>query len=211
MRTLRILIFIFFTVFCLHTAAQDSTVVKADSIIPSKKDTVIKKKWHDPKKATIRSAILPGWGQIYNREWWKAPIVWGALGTCAGIWIYNNTWYHRTKSAFEIRVDNDTARFGEIHERLFDQTTGLPLTAQSLQFYRNQFRKNRDYSALWFIITWGLNVVDATVFGHLKNFDVSDDLSLNIKPNLNPLNKSAGFSLALSVKSGKTRNFISQP
>jgi hypothetical protein len=49
----------------------------------------------------------------------------------------------------------------------------------SLQTFRNSFRKDRDYSVLWFVVVWGLNVVDATVFGHLKDFDVSDNLYAN--------------------------------
>jgi hypothetical protein len=119
---------------------------------------------------------LPGWGQAYNREYWKIPIVYGALGTVAGFYIYNNSWYKKTKKAFEIRVSEDTANFKLIDPRL------EPLSAQSLQVYRNAFRRDRDYSALYFIITWGLNIVDATVFGHLKDFSVSEDLSLKVHP-----------------------------
>jgi hypothetical protein len=164
---------------------------------------------HSPRVATKRSLILPGWGQAYNREYWKIPIVWGALGTAAGFWIHNNTWYKRTRFAFTLVVDTNTARYGEIHPKLISERTGKPLDAQSLQFYRNQFRKNRDYSLLYFFALWALNVADATVFAHLKEFDVSDDLSLRVMPDFDPVKKSTGFSLSLNVKKPlKKKNYF---
>jgi hypothetical protein len=201
MKAIRILILILCCGCSLYSYSQDSTLRKSnkDSGVAIKIDTNRIKR-HDPRIATRRSLILPGWGQVYNREYWKVPIVWGALGTAAGFWIYNNTWYRRTKTAFEIVVDTATGRYGEIHPRLKSQTTGLPFDAYNLQRFRNEFRKNRDYSLLYFILLWGLNIADATVFGHLKEFDVSNDLSLKVKPNLNPMNRSAGFSLSLTAK-----------
>lgn len=183
--------------------AQDTTqVVKviatpADTTIITK-DTVVKRR-HIPKVATRRSLILPGWGQAYNREYWKIPIVWGFLGTTAGIWIYNNTWYQRTRYAYTIVVTNDTQNYSKIHPKLV-RANGQPLDAQSLQFYRNEFRRDRDYSTLYFALFWALNVVDATVFAHLKNFDVSDDLSLKARPTFNPATKTTGVSLVFSLK-----------
>ena len=155
-------------------------------------DTLLLVPKHDPRKATMRSLIIPGWGQAYNHEYWKIPLVYGAIGTAAGFYVYNNSWYKRTKKAFEIKVNEDTARFSSIHPVL--QT----LSPQSLQVYRNGFRRNRDYSALYFILLWGLNVADATVFAHLREFDVNDDLSLKISPVLR--SSSAGFSLVLGYR-----------
>lgn len=150
---------------------------------------------HHPGKATLRSLILPGWGQAYNREFWKIPIVYGALGTVAGFFVYNDTWYKRTRDAYDIRLNrNSTADTALIHPKL------EPLSTQSLSVYRNAFRRDRDYSALYFIITWSLNIVDATVFAHLKEFDVSEDLSLKINP-VFKANGSAGLSMVLAFKS----------
>ncbi len=201
MKAIRILIFILCCVCSYYSYSQDSLVRKSakDSGVSLKIDTS-RIKHHNPKIATRRSLILPGWGQAYNKEYWKIPIVWGALGTAAGFWIYNNKWYRKTRFAFELVVDTVTGRYNEIDPKLIDSRSGLPFTASTLQFYRNDFRKNRDYSLLYFIVLWGLNVADATVFAHLKEFDVSNDLSLRVKPNLNPLNRSAGFSLSLTAK-----------
>jgi hypothetical protein len=156
------------------------------------KDTITIIPKHDPKKATFRSLVLPGWGQAYNREYWKIPIVYGALGTAAGIYLYNNSWYKRTRAAYEIKVSNDSAHFPDIYPRL------QPLSTQSLLNARNSFRRDRDYSTLWFLILWGLNIVDATVFGHLKDFDVSEDLSLKVNPVIKQ--NVTGISLVLGFK-----------
>ncbi len=175
------------------TRIKNPAFTKDTGINVVKGDTLKFVSKHDPGKATLRSLILPGWGQAYNREYWKIPIVYGALGTVAGFFIYNNTWYKRTKKAFEIKAAQDTASFYLINPRL------APISAQSLQTYRNAFRRDRDYSALYFIIAWGLNIADATVFGHLKDFNVSEDLSLKVNPVIHA-NGNAGVSLVLGFK-----------
>jgi hypothetical protein len=181
--------------FVKDSASQQKTSTKAT---PPKKDSLVLK--HSPRKAAIRSAILPGWGQAYNREYWKLPIVYGALAIPTITFLYNNTWYRKTKDAFNIRASNDTGRFSEIDPKL------QGLSVNSLQFYRNTFRQDRDYSVLWFVIVWALNVVDATVFAHLKEFDVSDDLSLRIQPQINQFRTpSLGFVLTPKNKAIQPR------
>lgn len=173
---------------------QPDTIAKA----PLAADTSSKYK-HDPHKATMRSLMIPGWGQAYNREYWKIPLVYAAIGIPIGTYIYNNTWYKRTRDAYTIVVANDTANFGKINKKLFYQ--GYPLDAASLQTYRNQFRRDRDYSLLITLFAWALNVVDATVFGHLKDFDVSDDLSMHVRPSFDVNTKVSNFGLVFNFKS----------
>ncbi|HWB25531.1 MAG TPA: DUF5683 domain-containing protein [Chitinophagaceae bacterium] len=185
------------------TAKKIGTIKKAspaDTTVTAGIDTLAKiKPKHDPHKATLRSLILPGWGQAYNREYWKIPIVYAAIGIPVGTFFYNNTWYKKTRDAYTIVVTNDTADFKKIDPRLF--YNGYPLDAASLQKYRNQFRQDRDYSLLVTLLAWGLNVVDATVFGHLKDFDVSDDLSMHVQPSYNPVTSSANIGIVLNFKS----------
>jgi len=179
-------------------SVSDVAIVKTnDTIKKTPSDSNIVKK-HDPRKATRRSAIIPGWGQFYNKEYWKIPLVYGALGIPAGLYFYNDNWYRKTSYAYQAKynaeVNNDTTGLAAIDPQL------KGLTATSLQNYRNTFRRDRDYSILFFLLAWGLNVVDATVFGHLKDFDVSSDLSMNVKPNFNPTTKTPSVTFTLSAK-----------
>ena len=156
-------------------------------------DTVVTKK-HNPKVATFRSAVLPGWGQAYNKKYWKIPIVYGALGTAAGVFIYNIKTYKLLRQAVVYRSDNDTANDVLVAPEF------ASLSTESIRFYRNAYRQNIDYSVLAFLVIWGLNVVDATVDGHLKAFDVSPNITLKIRPGFNYSTSSAGLSLVFSFK-----------
>jgi hypothetical protein len=157
-------------------------------------DTGAKKiKVHSPKVALRRSAMIPGWGQVYNKQAWKVPIVYGALGITAAVFFNNVKWYNRTRYAFNIRAARDTPNFVNIHPRL------QSLTKDDLSFYRKQFRRDVDYSVLFFIAAWGLNIADAVVFAHLKNFDVSDNLSININAGHNHFSNTTGLTLALDI------------
>lgn len=144
----------------------------------------------EPRKATIRSAILPGWGQIYNKRYWKLPLVWGALGTTAGIYFYNIKYYRDLKQAYIYKLNGQ--------DDLIDPQF-RNLSAESIRSYRNSFRQNIDYSVLFFVLFWGLNVVDATVDAHLKSFDVDDNLSLQLKAGYSELAKTSGISLVLNI------------
>jgi len=153
---------------------------------------------HSPRKAAIRSAIFPGWGQIYNKKYWKLPIVYGAMGTSAGVFFYNLGNYKDTRFAYKVRYNmrvnrTDSALFSKIKTNL------QPLSEESLRFYRNQFRRDIDFSALFFLLLWGLNVVDATVDAHLKSFDVSPDLSLQFKPGYSELARTNGLSIVFKI------------
>lgn len=171
----------------------DSAVKKQATI---KKDTVRK---HNPRIATKRSALIPGWGQAYNREYWKIPIVYGILAIPASLYFYNNNYYKKTKFAYEalykaLGPNKDTTDLPFIDPQLKN------LSITSLQSYRNSFRRDRDYSILWFLLAWGLQVADATVFAHLKQFDVSNDLSMEITPVFNPVTRTPGLGLTLNLK-----------
>ena len=166
-------------------------------------DTAAKK--HNPKIATFRSAVLPGWGQAYNKKYWKIPIVYGAIGTAAGVFFYNLKIYKILKQAVIYRSDADPSNDILVNEKYRNLSTG------SLRTYRNIFRQNVDYSVLAFVILWGLNVVDATVDAHLKEFDVSDDISFRIQPGYNPSTNSKGISLIFSFKNKSSKVLSSLP
>ena len=189
--------------FCPNVFAQDSTaslmkqmggrVSLSKDSSPSKIPTVDTTKKFNPRTATIRSAIIPGWGQAYNKKYWKIPIVYGALGTTAGIFVYNVKTYNELRRAYTILITKDTANYNNIDPKY------KVLTPDAIRSNRDVFRQNIDYSALFFLIFWGLNVVDATVDAHLKGFDVGNNLSLQIKPGFSPLANTNGLSLVLNL------------
>lgn len=184
----------------LHTVyAQDTAMVKpgviivpTDTIKKSVADTTKKKAEHSPRKATIRSAIIPGWGQAYNKKYWKIPIVYGALGTAAGFFIYNRREYIDARDAYRYKVDTIAANDVLIKPKF------QPVDAEAVRQYRIGVRQYVDYSVLAFLVLWGLNVVDATVDGHLKAFEVSDDLTMQINPTVNPITKQASVGLVFT-------------
>ncbi|MDQ6812452.1 MAG: DUF5683 domain-containing protein, partial [Bacteroidota bacterium] len=110
------------------TEIKNPAFTKDTAINIINKDTVKTVPRHDPGTATLRSLILPGWGQAYNREYWKIPIVYAAVGTMAGFWVFNNMWYKRTRDAYNIRVNHPGDSL-QINEKL------QPLSTSSLQFY----------------------------------------------------------------------------
>lgn len=198
------ILFIGFILVGLTTTAQEKSLpIKEDTVKTIQKQKPVNKydsatAAHSPRKAAIRSAILPGLGQIYNKKYWKLPIVYGALGTCAGVFLFNLGSYKDTKFAYKVKYNmrvnhTDSTLFSSIKRNL------QPLSEESLRFYRNQYRRDIDYSALFFLILWGLNVVDASVDAHLKSFDVSPDLSFRFKAGYSELAKTNGLSLVLKI------------
>jgi len=150
-------------------------------------------------KASLRSAILPGLGQIYNKKYWKVPIVYGILAIPVSTFSYNSTWYKKTRFAYSARSDADSTNDKLIAPEL------QPLATASLKLYRNEFRKGMDFSILGLLVLWGLNVADAAVDGHLKTFDISDDLSMRLKPNLST-GRNGQMGLTASFHLGKTKS-----
>lgn len=173
--------------FFLQSAAQPGSLAMSSS-----KDSIAPLRLHDPRKATFRSAVLPGWGQAYNKKYWKIPLVYGALGTCAGFFFYNKNEYVAARDAYRYLSDNDTSNDNLVEERF----KFIPL--ESIRVYRNSVRRNVDYSVLAFLICWGLNVVDATVDAHLLQFEVGPDLSLKITPGYDPMLKRGAVALSFN-------------
>ena len=197
MKKLLLLIAVTFCITVIATAQlPDSISNKTTSSIT---DSFVKKekKKFNPRTATLRSAILPGWGQLYNKKYWKAPLVWGALGTTAGIYFYNVKNYRLLRNAYNYLTDDDPTNNGLVDPDFRN------LSAEAIRSYRNSFRQNVDYSVLFFILFWGLNVVDATVDAHLKSFDVNDNLSLQIKAGYSDIAKTTGLSLVLNFNKHK--------
>ena len=156
------------------------------------KDTVPR---YRPRVAIIHSAILPGWGQVTNKKVWKVPVIYAALGVTTYLFFRNLRQYKDAKNAYILATDADPNNDYLIKEPYF----GVKDQPERIRTFRNEVRQNVDYSALFFLVFWGLNVVDAAVDAHLKTFDVNDDLSLQIKPGYSPMANTNGISLVLNI------------
>jgi hypothetical protein len=153
-------------------------------------------KKYNPNIAIRRSALIPGWGQATNKKYWKIPIVYGALGTTTYLFFRNLKQYRDAKTAYILAIDNDPLNDSLIKQPYFNVRN----QPGRIRAFRNEVRQNVDYAILFFIIFWGLNVADAAVDAHLKTFDVTDNLSLRIKPGYSPMARTNGISLVLNIK-----------
>lgn len=152
-----------------------------------------------PSKAAFYSAILPGLGQIYNKKYWKVPIVYGALGT--GIYVYsiNNTEYRKARDAFKRR------RAGFTDDEFYDingDGVGPDISSEALQDAQEARQRDRDLALVITIALYALNIIDANVDAHLKQYNVDQDLSLDFKPylDLNPWTNEPNYGMALLIK-----------
>lgn len=163
------------------------TPLKPDSL--RAKREVKKAIYGKARTAAILSAVVPGAGQAYNRQYWKMPLVYAAIGGL-GYWAYNsNTQYKKYSNALRAMYDDDPNTVN---------TTGYP-GASELIVQKNQFKKSRDLAIILCGVAYALNVIDANVSAHLKTFDVSNDLSLQFKPWYN-LGYRHDFQTGLSIK-----------
>lgn len=151
---------------------------------------------HNPARATLYSALLPGAGQLYNdqpghRKWWKVPIIYGALGTGVYFIANNQKNYRDWRDNYRLRVDGDSLTIDDYVGIYSDDQ----LETQALQYRR--------FTELSYIVTtalYVLQIVDATVDGHLYSFDVSNDLSMHIDPRWQP-GRTTGFAgMSLTIK-----------
>lgn len=170
---------------------QDATIQKGN-IQKKEKDSTIR---YNTRRPIIRSAIIPGWGQVTNHKIWKVPIVYAALGATTYLFVRNLHQYRDAKQAFILASDNDPSNDYLIKQPYFNVRN----QPERIRSFRNEVRQNMDYCGIFFILFWGLNVVDAAVDAHLKTFDVSDDLSIQFKPGYSPASNTTGLSVVLNI------------
>ena len=167
---------------------QDSLTHTQDSIARAK--AIRKLTYSGPRKASIMSTILPGLGQAYNKKFWKIPIIYAGLGGLGYLFATSNSDYNfYRKNLIAANGPDPTLN-----------KTGY--SSDQLQILKVSYRKKRDTAVIGLVIVYILNIVDANVDAHLKTFDVSDDLSIQIEPWQTMYNTGYGFGTAtgLSVK-----------
>lgn len=174
--TIRALFIILF--FLTGFVASAQRISAADSVA-----VALEKPEHSPRKATIYSAVLPGMGQIYNKKYWKVPLIYIGFGAFGYFIDWNNDQYVLYRQAYADIVDDDpnTNSFEDLNfEGRWDGQTQQFTTA--LQRAKDNARRNRDLVIISTAAFYALNIIDASVDAHLFNFDISDDLTMRWIP-----------------------------
>lgn len=169
----------------VNAQSSDSLKTKSDTIVETAKPI------HSPRKALLFSAVLPGLGQAYNKKYWKIPIIYAGFAGIAYAIVFNQRYYSDYKNAY------------------YNRANGLPdnyplYTEDDLLTLDNYYHKYRDLSIICGGFLYILNLVDANVDAQFFTFDVSDNLTLQVQPYLNPVNfckntALAGFTINLKL------------
>jgi len=165
---------------------SDSTKIKTDSLKQKPLFQPI------PKRAVVYSLLLPGLGQVYNRSYWKLPLVYGAFGYIIYKYVNANNLYTTYRDAYSYRFDNDST------------TYNFPtLTSEMLRSQRDSYRQDRDFNVILLGLTYALVAIEAYCDAHLKRFNVSDNLALKFSPTLkiNPLSNQPYPALSFQLYS----------
>ena len=149
-----------------------------------------------PGTATLYSLLVPGLGQIYNKEYWKLPLYLGAIGFAVHMYSDNKINYERFRNMYLQASNPDSGYEG-------------PISADQALYYRNVYRRYRDYSVLAIAALYILQVIDANVFSYMHNFEVDDDLALKVAPavimpeyqlaSINPTSQPMAFGLRMGI------------
>jgi hypothetical protein len=185
--------FIFIAIFLLSSfsvKAQDEGTLIVDKDSTKLPQNYVPQNPLAPAKAAFYSAIFPGGGQIYNKKYWKAPIVWGAMGLSLYYYSWNNKKYHEYRDGYK------------------DLLQGKPLTGELAnindpeRLIRAQkfHQKNRDLSALITAGLYILQIVEANVNAHLMQFNVNENLSLRPQMQQGDLDYKYNMGLNLSYQ-----------
>lgn len=168
-----------------NTDAVKTTVKKRDQTTDS-----LSRLKHSPKKATLLSVCLPGAGQVYNKKYWKVSVIYVAAGAALYGALWNNKYYKDFKEQYSFRVAN-----GFNEDPYYNQ-----FQEPTLLSYRDYYHKNRDLSYILLGATYILQIVDAAVDAHFYDFKITEDLSLNVQPQLYWVSSQAQTHLLFTLK-----------
>ena len=168
---------LFFLLMLLVAGKPPPAVSQTDSTFVELPDS-IREKEHSPTRATLMSVCLPGLGQVYNRKYWKVPVIYAGFGIMAYFIVFNTDLYIDYKCAY-IESSNDVRNgsYGYLVQRY---------SAQELLSAREYYRRNLEISILLTTVWYALNILDAAVDAHLYTFNISDNLTMKVEPALLP-------------------------
>lgn len=146
-------------------------------------------------RATLYSALLPGLGQVYNGELFKVPIYWGCLMGSIHFLTTNDVNYKRFKRIHNEATSTDPTVSSQV-----------PISAETAKWYRDVYRRYRDYSIVATALFYLLQIIDANVFAYMRDFEVSDDISMEIQPAvISPYNE---YAMRMTPSIGYGQNAV---
>jgi len=177
------LVFLLLFTFCWGTITAQK--ITAEDIQKNENEDPLR-----PAKAAFYSAVLPGLGQVYNKRYWKLPLVYGGLGASIYAYDINNKNYLRYRKAYKRRISGYTD----------DEFQGLIASTDRLIDGQDFYKRNRDRSMLFILGFYFLNILDANIDAHLKQYNVNSDLSVRPFIDVAPIDASpvAGMRVALT-------------
>lgn len=143
----------------------------------------------NPKKAGMYSSILPGWGQAYNHQYWKVPVIYVGVAAAGYFLQFNFKQYRTFRKAYIYRIDTD--------QNTVDDYVGI-YTADDLKTLQETYRDYIDMTVLLTALGYGIQILDAVASAHLRNFDISPDISMRFQPILQP--QHVGVGLVVNFK-----------
>lgn len=162
--------------FSTDTLTSSQAAVKVDSVAakPGKQSrTLGGNKRHSPLKAGLFSAALPGLGQIYNKRYWKPPIIYAGFGGLGYAMYYTASKFTTYRNAYRLQVDGNPNTIGSVN--------GIE-DAATLKVYRDYYKRFVDITGIGMAVWYLLNIVDASVDAHLFEWNMKDDISVSWKP-----------------------------
>tara|TARA_B100000809_G_scaffold24130_1_gene21098 strand:- start:18807 stop:19403 length:597 start_codon:yes stop_codon:yes gene_type:complete len=189
-------ILLFFSVTSLFAQKLDTLSVKQEEGLIIK-DTLIKNEDYNPlapAKAAFYSAVLPGLGQANNKKYWKIPIIYVGIGASIYFFVQNDQDYDNFRNAYKRRLAGFT------DDQYWGDGTTPIISSDRLVDAQKTAKRNKDTSIAVAVVFYLLNIIDANVDAHLRQFNVNDDLSFEPVFNINPINAKANYSLSLKYR-----------
>jgi len=192
-----IYIFLFLSVNSLIAQKSDTLSLSKQKEFTFKDRPTEKNNYYNPlapAKAAFYSAVLPGLGQIYNKRYWKVPIVYLGIGTSIYFYKLNNDDYNRFRNAYKRRLA------GYTDDEYWGNGTTPIVSSDRLEDAQKTAKRNKDLSIAVAVAFYLLNIIDANVDAHLRQFNVNNDLTLEPVFELNPIDTKANYSISLKYR-----------
>jgi hypothetical protein len=178
-------------------AQKEDAIFEENERFLATKDSLSMKTAYDPlapQRAAFYSAALPGLGQAYNKRYWKIPVIYAGMATGVYFYLQNDQDYDRFRNAYKRRLAGFT------DDEFYGDNEEPNISNQRLIDAQKTAQKNKDISIIVSLAFYLLNIIDANVDAHLRQFNVSNDLSLKPALDFNPVNAQSNYGLSFTYR-----------